>query len=392
MTSRKLVELFGQLRIGNFTPTQQCRYYASLRRCYQVLESPDTRGGTLVSQRCASWYNRLTANEIWKGVVAVTGKAQTKARGKRPAKRIRKDLNKGQFIGDGKLPVSWPGLNSPVLMDNKLQSIQKRELDPFREEKLQEIRERWDKKRRRRVAMEDRGWTSKSWGGRHLGPPDPIPGETFEGFDSCVLHMRRVFNMVGSIGRKRSMSALVVVGNKNGAVGVSLGKAPDVMSALRKAKNRAASNIQYIERYDDHTIFHDIESKFNVTRVRMKKQNKGHGLRCHRVIQEICKLAGIKDIHAKVYGCTNPISVTNATMRGLLSQETHQQIADRKGLHVVEFREECGSLPIVVASPKTSPLREDVDKDEWPKELPLEYQEEKPAAKKNFSRPGVIVH
>lgn len=46
----------------------------------------------------------------------------------------------------------------------------------------------------------------------------------------------------------------------------------------------------------------------------------GHGLRCHRVIQEICKLAGIKDIHAKVYGCTNPISVTNATMRGLLSQ------------------------------------------------------------------------
>lgn len=76
----------------------------------------------------------------------------------------------------GKLPVSWPGLNSPVLMDNKLQSIQKRELDPFREEKLQEIRERWDKKRRRRVAMEDRGWTSKSWGGRHLGPPDPIPG------------------------------------------------------------------------------------------------------------------------------------------------------------------------------------------------------------------------
>lgn len=44
----------------------------------------------------------VTANEIWKGVVAVTGKAQTKARGKRPAKRIRKDLNKGQFIGDGK--------------------------------------------------------------------------------------------------------------------------------------------------------------------------------------------------------------------------------------------------------------------------------------------------
>lgn len=60
---------------------------------------------------------------------------------------------------------------------------------------------------------------------------------------------------------------------------------------------------------------------------------------------------------------------------------------------MVEFREECGHLPIVVASPRVSPLREDVDEEEWPKELPLEYQEEKQSVKKNhFRRPGVIVH
>lgn len=389
--SHQLSKLCSQF-LRNVSLVQQSRNYCVLPGCSHFKKS-SSHGEILtkIPQRHASWYNRLSADEIWKGVVATTGKAQTKARGKRPAKRIRKDLNKGQVIGDGMIPMTWPGLNAPVTKDREVLTIQQREPDPNREEKLCEIRETWDKKKRRRVAIEDRGWTSRSWGGRMLGPPDPIPGENFEGFDSCVLHMRRVFNMVGSIGRKRSMSALVVVGNRNGAVGVSFGKAPDVISALRKAKNRAANNIQYIERYNDHTIFHDIESKFNVTRVRMKKQNKGHGLRCHRIIQEICKLAGIKDIYARVYGNTNPISITMATMNGLLGQETHQQIADRKGLHVVELREECGSLPIIVASPQKRALREDVDEEEWPKELPLEYQEEKPKRKRKFHTQGKIV-
>ena len=71
-------------------------------------------------------------------------------------------------------------------------------------------------------------------------------------------------------------------------------------------------------------------------------------------------------------------------------QETHQQIADRKGLHVVEFRKECGPLPIVVASPEKAQLLEDVEEEPWDKELPLEWKEERPRKTNSFSREGTI--
>ncbi|XP_072172657.1 small ribosomal subunit protein uS5m-like [Diadema setosum] len=345
-----------------------------------------------ILKRYTSWYNTLTADQLWKGMVATTGKAARKARGKRPAKRLKKDLNRGQIIGEGKARIAWPGLNAPVIQGKEVLTIQRKQPDPEREERLRLIREQWDKKRKRRVPPEERGWTSKSWGGRSLGPPDPIPGENFEGFDSRVITVRRVFNMTGSVGRKRSMSALVVVGNGNGALGYATGKAPDVISALRKAKNKAATNLHYIERYDGHTIYHDIETKFQVTRIRMRKQNKGYGLRCHRVIKEICRLGGIKDLYARVYGSMNPINLTRAAINGFVDQETHQQIADRKGLHVIEMRAECGPLPILVASPRSGEPRNDVEEEPWDKELPLEWKEEKPRKRKShFEREGTMI-
>eukprot|EP00057_Strongylocentrotus_purpuratus_P015530 XP_011670004.1 PREDICTED: 28S ribosomal protein S5, mitochondrial isoform X2 [Strongylocentrotus purpuratus] len=346
----------------------------------------------MVQKRYTSWYNTLTADQLWKGMLATTGKAARKARGKRPARRMKKDLNRGQMVGEGRAQIAWPGLNAPVVQGKEVLTIQKKLPDPEKEERLRLMREQWDKKRKRTVPPEERGWTSKSWGGRTLGPPDPIPGENFEGFDSRVIHVRRVFNMTGSVGRKRSMSALVVVGNGNGAIGYALGKAPGVIAALRKAKNKAATNLHYIERYDDHTIYHDIETNFEVTRIRMRKQNKGYGLRCHRVMKEICRLAGIKDLYARVYGSVNPINLTKAAINGFVNQETHQQIADRKGLHVVEVRPERGSLPIVVASPKNKDTRTDVDEEPWDKELPLEWKEEKPRKfENNFIREGTMI-
>ncbi|CAJ0962906.1 unnamed protein product [Ranitomeya imitator] len=87
--------------------------------------------------------------------------------------------------------------------------------------------------------------------------------------------MKSVFNMTAKEGRKRSVSALVAVGNGNGAAGFALGKASDRLIALRKAKNRAVQYLHYIERYNDHTIYHDISSTFKRTTIKMKKQNHG---------------------------------------------------------------------------------------------------------------------
>ncbi|XP_053489704.1 28S ribosomal protein S5, mitochondrial [Ictalurus furcatus] len=157
--------------------------------------------------------------------------------------------------------------------------------------------------------------------------------------------------MTAKEGRKRSISALVAVGNGNGAAGFALGKATDRTTALRKAKNRAMHYLYYIERYNDHTIYHDVESTFKRTTLRMKKQNKGYGLHCHRAVITLCKLIGIKDMYAKVEGSVNLLNITRALFQGLANQETHQMLADRKQLNVVEFSEERGPLPVVVARP-----------------------------------------
>lgn len=77
--------------------------------------------------------------------------------------------------------------------------------------------------------------------------------ETFEGFDTRVLELKTVFNMKGNFGRKRRQASLVAVGNYNGLVGFSIGKAIDGQSALRKAKNRAVQKLMYIPIFRGHT-------------------------------------------------------------------------------------------------------------------------------------------
>ncbi|TKS85944.1 28S ribosomal protein S5, mitochondrial [Collichthys lucidus] len=258
-----------------------------------------------------------------------------KGRGKRTKRKLKRDLNRGQSIG--------------------------------------EVRQRdeWERKRKMKVKRE-RGWTGRSWGGISLGPPDPGPnGETYEGFDSRVIEVKTVFNMTAKEGRKRSISCLVAVGNGNGAAGFALGKAAERNTALRKAKNRAIHYLYYIERYNDSTIllstvYHDIESKFKRTTLRMKKQNKGYGLHCHRAVITLCKLIGIKDMYCKVEGSVNLLNITRALFTGLATQETHQALADKKQLHVVEFQAQRGPLPVVVASPKDGAQTDPEPEDEIP--------------------------
>ncbi|XP_078788617.1 small ribosomal subunit protein uS5m [Oryzias latipes] len=304
--------------------------------------------------RHGSFFNKLTAEELWRGVLAESGAGARKGRGKRTKRKLRRDLNRGQIIGEGRGGFLWPGLNAPVLKDGSLQSMSRRGETEQQEVQAELVRQRdeWEKKRKMKVKRE-RGWTGNSWGGTSLGPPDPGPnGETYEDFDSRVIEVKSVFNMTAKEGRKRSISCLVAVGNGNGAAGFALGKAADRNTALRKAKNRAIHYLYYIERYNNHTIYHDIESKFKRTTLRMKKQNEGYGLHCHRAVITLCKLIGIKDLYCKVEGSVNLLNITRALFTGLAQQETHQVLADKKKLHVVEFQSNQGPLPIVVASPK----------------------------------------
>ncbi|ELW51445.1 28S ribosomal protein S5, mitochondrial [Tupaia chinensis] len=102
----------------------------------------------------------------------------------------------------------------------------------------------------------------------------------------------------------------------------------------------------------------------------------GYGLHCHRAITTICRLIGIKDMYAKVSGSVNMLNLTRGLFHALATQETHQQLADKKGLHVVEFREECGPLPIVVASPQGALRKDSEPEDEIP-DIKLDWEEVK---------------
>uniref|UniRef100_A0A8C8SPZ6 Small ribosomal subunit protein uS5m n=1 Tax=Pelusios castaneus TaxID=367368 RepID=A0A8C8SPZ6_9SAUR len=326
------------------------------------------------------WFVTVRADELWKGALGETGPGTKKGRGKRTKRRNRKDLNKGQLIGEGNSGFLWPGLNTPLEKSGVPQPIGQRnkaEQEKVQSEKIHQ-REEWEKRRRIKVKRE-RGWTGRSWGGISLGHPEPGPnGETYEDFDCRVIEVKSVFNMTAKEGRKRSFSGLVVVGNGNGAAGFAVGKASDKLAALTKAKNRAVHYLHYVERYQDHTIYHDITTTFKRTTIRMKKQHKGYGLHCHRALITMCKLIGITDLYAKLSGSANLLNVTRAFFKGLTQQETHQDLADKKKLYVVEFREECGALPIVVASPCGTVRKEPEPTEEVPN-TKLEWREVKVA-------------
>ncbi|XP_058134072.1 small ribosomal subunit protein uS5m isoform X1 [Dasypus novemcinctus] len=367
------------LSIGPLSPPgpRDHRPFASLSHALQTqccISSPRSLVGQ--QHRPYSFFTKLTADELWKGVLAETGAGARKGRGKRSKKKRKKDLNRGQIIGEGRHGFLWPGLNAPLMRNGAVQTIAQRSREEQEkvEADMAQQREEWERKRTAKV-KHARGWSGNSWGGLSLGPPDPGPhGETYEDFDTRILEVRNVFNMTAKEGRKRSVRVLVAVGNGRGAAGFAIGKAAERVDAFRKAKNRAIHYLHYIERYEDHTIFHDISLTFKRTHIKMKKQPRGHGLRCHRAVTTICRLIGIKDMYAKVSGSMNMLSLTRGLFRGLSRQETHQQLADKKGLHVVEFREECGPLPVVVASPRGA-LRKDPEPEDDVPDTRLDWEE-----------------
>ncbi|XP_035210271.1 putative 28S ribosomal protein S5, mitochondrial, partial [Stegodyphus dumicola] len=88
----------------------------------------------------------------------------------------------------------------------------------------------------------------------------------------------------------------------------------------------------------------------------------GFGLVCHRVIKAICEVLGIKDLYAKVEGAVkNSQCLTKAFFIGLMTQKSYKQIADEKGLHVVEFKKEQDDFPVVVASPERCRTEEEIE-------------------------------
>ncbi|XP_046746307.1 28S ribosomal protein S5, mitochondrial [Diprion similis] len=312
--------------------------------------------------RYTNFFNKLPGDALWKGVISVSNAGRRRGRAK--GKQMPKNLNKGQIIGIGKANIVWPGLTSPVIRGRELIQQQKLPEDPERMANLARMRDENTGRRSFKIHSLDRGWSGSKLPGRSIGPPDPRGEETFEGFDTICLESKSVFNMSANMGRKRRMSVFVVTGNKNGLAGFGLGKAVEGKAAVKNAKNRAGQRLLHVNIYNNHTVYHDFFTQFGKTKIFVKKQPEGYGLRCHRAIKSCCQMIGIKDLYAKIEGSTNLQHIVKAFFIGLLQQKTHSQIAEEKKLHLVEIRKEMAEFPIVVASPPVVRKPEEIDRDE----------------------------
>ena len=136
-----------------------------------------------------------------------------------------------------------------------------------------------------------------------------------EEFSEVVVNIGRVTKVVKG-GRRFRFNALVVVGNKNGLVGFGLGKAKDVPDAIKKAIDDAFKNIVKVN-IKGTTIAHDIEHKYNASKILLKPASEGTGVIAGGSTRPVIELAGIKDILTKSLGSNNPYNVVRATIDAL---------------------------------------------------------------------------
>ena len=150
-----------------------------------------------------------------------------------------------------------------------------------------------------------------------------------------VVAIKRVSKTVKG-GRTMRFSALVVVGDGNGHVGAGLGKAGEVPEAIRKGKEAAIKNMVEIPMDENNSIPHDFLGKFGRASVLLKRAPEGTGIIAGGPVRSVVELAGIKNIRTKSLGSNNKTNVVLATIEGLLSLKTPEEVAKNRGKSVEE--------------------------------------------------------
>lgn len=181
-----------------------------------------------------------------------------------------------------------------------------------------------------------RGGRGGGGGGGGRGPRRPRDGDGFQKEQSDlsekVIFINRSSKVVKG-GRRFSFSALVVVGDKKGRVGLGLGKAGEVADAIRKGNDDAKHNMLNVS-LKDATIPHEVLSEYGGARILLRPASPGTGIIAGKTVRAVVESAGVRDVLSKSLGSKNAANVAKATLKALQHLRLRETILRARGIEV----------------------------------------------------------
>ena len=151
-----------------------------------------------------------------------------------------------------------------------------------------------------------------------------------------LVHINRITKVVKG-GRRFGFSALVVVGNQAGKIGIAHAKAKQVPDAIKKATEVAKRNLIQIPLKEGRTLHHDVTGKNGSGKVFMRTAPAGTGIIAGGAIRSVCEVLGVQDVVAKSLGSANPHNVLKACVNGLKSQNSPKILSTIRGKKISDI-------------------------------------------------------